>query len=206
MNINTYNAEFETDKYIRETFFPDFNYKGIMVEVGAGPPVFYSMSKHFRDCGWRAICVEPNPKFIKQHQKLGNEIHQYACSNFEGETNFKIVSTGSDEDCNARDGISFSAIDIKYEMSYNFPIEEITVNVIKLDTLLDNLNVKQIDFLSIDVEGWEIEVMKGFSVEKFNPKVILLENYKHDIGYIHYMESLNYKLKHTIDYNFIFTK
>ena len=26
MNINTYNAEFETDKYIRETFFPDFNY------------------------------------------------------------------------------------------------------------------------------------------------------------------------------------
>ena len=203
MNINTYNAEFETDKYIRETFFPDFNYKGIMVEVGAGPPVFYSMSKHFRDCGWRAICVEPNPKFIKQHQKLGNEIHQYACSNFEGETNFKIVSTGWEED---RNGISFSAIDIKYEMSYNYPIEEITVNVIKLDTLLDNLNVKQIDFLSIDVEGWEIEVMKGFSVEKFNPKVILLENYKHDIGYIHYMESLNYKLKHTIDFNFIFTK
>ena len=174
-----------------------------MIEVGAGPTVFYSMSKHFRDCGWRAICVEPNPKFIKQHQKLGNEIHQYACSNFEGETNFKIVSTGWEED---RNGISFSAIDIKYEMSYNYPIEEITVNVIKLDTLLDNLNVKQIDFLSIDVEGWEIEVMKGFSVEKFNPKVILLENYKHDIGYIHYMESLNYKLKHTIDFNFIFTK
>lgn len=202
MNINTYNAEFETDKYIRETFFPDFDFKGIMVEVGAGPPVFYSMSKHFRDCGWRCICIEPNPKFINQHQKAGNEIYQYACSNFEVETTFKIVSDGWEEENN---GISYSAIDIKYEMP-NFPIEVINVNVIKLNTLLENLNIKKIDFLSIDVEGWEMEVMQGFSVEKFNPKVILLENYRHDNNYTTYMESLNYKLNHNINYNYIFTK
>ena len=42
-------SEFETDKYLRENFFPDLDYKGIMVEVGAGPPEFISNSKHFRN-------------------------------------------------------------------------------------------------------------------------------------------------------------
>jgi hypothetical protein len=98
-----YHAEFETDKFIRETFFPNLDYKGIMIEVGAGPTTFYSMSKHFRDSGWRCICIDPNPKFVESHKKLGNEIHQVACSNFEGTNNFKIVSTGWGSE---NDGIS----------------------------------------------------------------------------------------------------
>ena len=48
-------AEFLTDKYIRENYFPDYSFKGTMIELGAGPPVFYSMSKHFRYNGWRCI-------------------------------------------------------------------------------------------------------------------------------------------------------
>jgi len=63
-----YYGEFETDRYIRETFFNDIN-DGIMIEVGAGPPEFYSMSKHFRDSGWRCILIEPNPKFVNMHKK-----------------------------------------------------------------------------------------------------------------------------------------
>ena len=197
-----YYAEFNTDKVIRESFFADLNYKGVMVEVGAGPTTFYSMSKHFRDSGWRCICIDPNPKFVESHKNLGNEIYQVACSNFEGTSNFKIVSTGWEPE---NDGISYSALDIKYNMP-NHPYEEITVNVIKLDTLLGNLGVDKIDFLSIDVEGWELEVMEGFSTEKYNPKVILLENFTHRNDYEPYMNSLGYVLKHKLNYNYIFEK
>jgi len=54
------------------------------------------------------------------------------------------------------------------------------VKKIKTDTL-DNiikqskLSIKKIDFLSIDVEGNELEVLKGFNIKKYNPKVIVLE-------------------------------
>jgi len=51
-------AEFETDRIIREKYFSDYTFKGTMVEVGAGLPDFISVSKHFRDNGWRCICVD----------------------------------------------------------------------------------------------------------------------------------------------------
>jgi hypothetical protein len=61
--VKQYFAEFNTDKIIRETYFPDFNYKGTMIEVGGGTPSFLSMSKHFKLNGWRTIIIEPNPKY-----------------------------------------------------------------------------------------------------------------------------------------------
>jgi FkbM family methyltransferase len=173
-----------------------------MVEVGAGPTTFYSMSKHFRDTGWRCICIDPNPKFVEAHKKMGNEIYQLACSNYEGTSKFKIVSTGWPEE---NDGISYSALDIKYDMP-NHSFQEITVNVTKLDTLFDSLNVNKIDFVSIDVEGWELEVMEGFSTEKYNPKVILLENFTHRNDYEDYMSTIGYILKYKLNYNYIFEK
>ncbi|MFA5248856.1 MAG: hypothetical protein WC415_06635 [Patescibacteria group bacterium] len=40
--VNKYYAEFETDKVIRENYFSDFSFKGVMVEVGAATPDFIS--------------------------------------------------------------------------------------------------------------------------------------------------------------------
>lgn len=201
-----YYAELNTDKYIRETFFPDFNYKGLMIEVGAGPTTFYSMSKHFRENGWRCICVEPNPKFVEAHKLEGNEIYQYACSYEEKKSKFKIVDSKNWGAKN--EGISYSAIDIKYDILQfkTYDISEIDVEVIKLDTLLNKLGITNIDFLSIDVEGWEIEVLKGFNIEKYSPKVTLLENYEYDNKYVEYMNKHGYVLHSKVDYNYIFTK
>lgn len=198
-----YNAEFETDKYIRETFFPDFEYKGIMIEVGAGPTVFYSMSKHFRDNGWRCICIDPNPKFVDDHKKNGNEIYQLAISNYNGKSEFNIVLT--DMWNSEYDGISYSGLEIKYNMP-NYKIDKIQVEVKTLNTLLDEIKVDNIDFISVDVEGSEIEVIEGFNLKKYNPKVVLLENYTHDPKYESFMDSLGYKLKMKINYNYIFEK
>jgi len=210
MNTNYY-AELNTDKYIRETYFPDFSFKGIMVEVGAGPPEVLSMSKHFRDNGWRCICVEPNPNFIEQHKKFGNEIYPYACSEIEKNENFEIVTSGLKQF--SYDGMSFSSLAIREEYLTQYKtsrellhIETIQIEVKKLDTILENLNIDHIDFLSVDTEGWEIEVMKGFNANKFNPKIILLENVLHKESYKQYMNNIGYKLDKTIDYNYIFKK
>lgn len=197
-----YNAEFETDKYIRETFFPDFDYKGIMVEVGAGPTVFYSMSKHFRDYGWRCVCIDPNPKFVSEHKKEGNEIYQLAISNYDGESEFSIVSSGWKEEY---DGISFSGLEIKYNMP-KFKVNKIRVEVRTLNTLFNEINLNKIDFISVDVEGSEIEVIEGLNITKYNPKVILLENYTHNPKYEIFMNSLGYTINKKIEYNYIFEK
>src|SRR5258706_9774737 len=80
--MNTqYFAEFDTDRFIRERYFPDFGYLGTMIEVGGATPEFLSLSKHFNLNGWRTIVIEPNPKFVALHRDLGGEVYEYACSN-----------------------------------------------------------------------------------------------------------------------------
>jgi FkbM family methyltransferase len=211
-----YYAEFETDRYIRENYFPDFSYKGVMIEVGAGPTTFYSMSKHFRDNGWRAICVEPMPKFAEMHRKEGNEIYECACS-FEDKdnVNFEIVNTGTwkKDIFGDVEGISFSSLgmrnshaDSNKHMIQNLKIENIKVKVLKLNTLLESINIDKVDFVSIDTEGWELEVMRGFDVNKYKPNIILLENVAHSKEYIDYMQNIGYQLDKVIEYNYIFKK
>lgn len=193
------------DKIIRERFFPDYDYKGVMVEVGAGPPTFLSNSKHFRDSGWRTICIDPNPKFVKQHKKEGSEVYQYACSNTEGPSKFTINYNADGTYTPESDGVSFSALDIRHS---NIPVhnkqETIRVETIKLNTLLDRIDVEKVDVLSIDVEGWEMEVLAGFSIQKYQPDVIMLENLTNDPAYSKYMGQCGYYLHDYVGGNQIF--
>jgi len=201
--MNNYYAEYETDRYIRERFFPNREILGTMAEIGAGPTSFLSMSKHFRESGWRCICVDPNPKFVMQHQDEGNEIYHYACSNSNAEeVDFQIFNTGWGPD---HDGISYSTIGKVYPGCQHKP-EIIKVKTITLDSLLGMLQVGKLDFLSIDTEGHEIEVMEGFDLEAFEPRVILLENFLHSPSYRNYMMDRGYRLDHQLDYNYIFSR
>ena len=186
-----YYADNKIDKLIRETFFPDFDYKGVMVEVGAGPTLYATMSKHFRDNGWRAICLEPNPKFISQHRELGNEIYEYACSSEDGTSTFTIVSTPwwHEEE---NDECSHSSLGTDNH-GFSRTSHQITVETIKLDTLLERLQIDHVDYLSVDVEGHEIGVMKGFDIKKYKPKVVVLESISGNSCEV-YMDQFGYEL------------
>lgn len=202
-----YYAEFETDRHVVENFFPDLTHTGIIVEVGAGPPEFLSNSKFFRDHGWRSICVEPNPKFVKQHKDVGSEVYQYACSNKEGTSEFVINYNNDHWYCENHDGVSFSALEIRYDNVPEHNTQElISVETIKLNTLLEKLSVNKVDILSIDTEGWELDVMEGFDHIKYDPKVIILENFEYKDSYEKFMNSRGY-IKHSqLDYNEIYIK
>jgi FkbM family methyltransferase len=205
--IQEYFAEFETDKYIRENFFPNFSYKGTMVEVGAGPPTFISTSKHFRNNGWRTICVEPNPKFVKQHLEEGSEVYPYACSNEEKNTSFVINYNNDEWYSQEHDGVSFSSLGIRYQNVPEHNTQEtIEIQAIKLDTLLNRINVEKVDILSIDVEGWELDVMMGFDHIKYDPKVIVMENFENKKEYEIFMNERGYIKKTNLGYNEIYVK
>jgi len=206
-----YYAEHDTDRIIRETFFPDFDRTGVMVEVGGGTPEFLSMSKHFKDSGWRTIVVEPNPAFVEQHRKMGNEVYQYACS-FEDRSGvpFTVVS----QQVEAYGGIvtdhSFSSLEIKPGFAAHLPAnatrKELIVDVRRLDGILADLGVAKVDLLSVDVEGWELEVLRGFDTNRIECPVIVLENFNHEPSYADYMRGIGYDLARKIEYNYVFTR
>jgi hypothetical protein len=51
-----------------------------MAEVGDGTREFLSMSKDFKESGWRTIITEPNPVFAREHRFVGNEVCEFGCS------------------------------------------------------------------------------------------------------------------------------
>ena len=50
------------------------------------------------------------------------------------------------------------------------------------------------DFLSIDVEGHEIEVLRGFDIARWRPQLILLENHVGDLTKHRYLKSAGYRI------------
>lgn len=212
--MNNFYGEFNIDKLIRDKYFKDFDYKGVIIEVGAATPNFISTTKHFKESGWRAINIEPNPDFVKLHKECGNEIYQFACGEFDkDDVDFTVVSVKENNSKNSKDisDHAYSSFSIKQEyinIDTNFfnslKKKTIKVNCRKLDTIISDIGLSNIDILSIDTEGWEIEVMKGLTI--ILPKLIIIENLLHLKSYNDYMESQGYFLSETLEHNYIYIK
>jgi FkbM family methyltransferase len=176
-------AEGGLDRVVYERFFATPQHRGVFVDVGAAGPEFLSMSALYRDLGWRLIAVEPNPAFCAAHRAVGHEVLEYACSNRdEDDVDFEVVDLHGDiYEGGEVSYESFSSLGIKQsyrELRDGLDIRQITVDVRRLDTLLAKHvpDVQRIDLVSIDVEGWELEVLEGFSLEQYQPTVLIVEN------------------------------
>lgn len=186
-----FHGEGGIDRVIRSVFFPLKADKGVFVEVGAADPAYISISKHFRDSGWDVISIEPNPYFAKRHREAGNRILEYACGpKDEDNIEFEVVYPKVEGAFGNITYESFSAIKVKDKYKQNtasfysqFDIRTIKVNMRRLDTLLADIGITAIDVLSVDVEGWELEVLAGLNFQIYAPKVLVIENLLKDINY-----------------------
>ena len=76
-------------------------------------------------------------------------------------------------------------------------IKEITVRTATLDSLLSEAGFPEIQFVTIDVEGHELEVLEGFTLETYRPRIVIIEDnsingdpgvarYMAERGYVHF--------------------
>lgn len=204
-----YFAEHETDRILRERFFPNREVSGVMVEVGGGTPDFLSMSKHFHESGWRTVAVEPNPMFAEMHRKAKREVYECACGpEYQENVPFTIVTQNVEAYGGVVTDHSFSALTIKEGYRKLLPKtareQEILVTVRRLDDILTSCGLKHVSLLSVDVEGWECEVISGIDFNKFKIDVIVLENFLHEEEQVRFMESVGYRLRFKIEYNYVY--
>ncbi len=143
------------------------NYKrnGFFIEIGASDGIIFSNTYLLEtQYGWKGICVEPIPKRYKSLCKnRPNSIcfdkAVYNVSNeqviFDIANNFDLLS-----------GIS-SNIDC-HKNSVNENKSQITVTTISLNDLLEKSNAPSfIDYLSLDTEGSELEILKMLDFQKY---------------------------------------
>jgi hypothetical protein len=82
----------------------------------------------------------------------------------------------------------------------------IKVNLRRLDTILAEHapEVQAIDILTIDVEGWELAVLAGLSMQRYKPRVVIMENLFDDGKYEGFMRERGYRLHRKVHPNDIY--
>ena len=152
----------------------NFKKKGFFVEFGAGNGFDYSNSYLLENkFNWRGILSEPAKIFYKQIKKRNCRISNdavYSKDNiqltFNENTFFPTLSTIN----------NFTNSDSHF-LTRSFNSKKYYVNTISLNNLLKKFKAnKIIDYLSIDTEGSEYEILKALNFEKYQFRVITCEH------------------------------
>jgi FkbM family methyltransferase len=170
-------------------FFLGKKSKGVYVDVGANDPIFGNNTYRFYKRGWRGINIDPNLTSITRLNQLrpGDVNIQVAVSDFQGIGNLQTL--GSDTSISS---LNSNFISIMSEVTDTTPnSNEVTVTT--LAQLLDeNLTESSFDFLTVDAEGNDLQVLKGNDWEKYRPSYVLVEANKGASEIVSFMESQNY--------------
>jgi FkbM family methyltransferase len=168
---------------------------GFFIDVGAHHPVRFSNTYKFYKLGWRGINIDAMPGSMDAFKlKRPADINlEVPISDIEGESTFYIfndqaLNTFSEELAKERDGKD------------NYRIERVvSIKTKRLDAILDQyLTPRQsIDFLSIDVEGYDYKILLSNNWDKYRPQVVLLES---DEVFENILNSEIYKFMHEKGY------
>lgn len=153
-------------EYILELFG---DYKGVCIDVGAYHSRWLSNSYLLEKGGWCVYCIEPNP-YCWENLKERLHVYQYVIGpENKDNVDFYIFSGGHGPDGMA----GFTGV----KPHKGIPREDIKVNMRTLDWFIEtNLYVPWVDFLSIDVEGSEMDVLKSIDLDRWEVGVICVEN------------------------------
>jgi FkbM family methyltransferase len=158
---------------------------GYFVELGANDGVTQSNSLYFeKHRRWRGLLVEPTPhNFLKCRKNRASRSRVFcaACVSFEFDQEFvriaysNLMSAPVNLESDITDPVAHAKLGERFlrdqEMVFEFGAVARTLNALLLTASAPAL----MDFLSLDVEGAELEVLKGIDHERFRFKYLLIE-------------------------------
>jgi FkbM family methyltransferase len=161
------NSEYQEEWVLRDFFLGKRD--GLFVDVGANHYQQNSNTYYLETAlGWSGIAVEPLREF-----EAGYTEHR-------PRTRFRafFATDVSNEQAKMyvlKDNELVSSADRNFTARFGSGAQEISVPTVKLDDLLAAENIGHIDFLSIDVELHEPQVLAGLDVQRFRPALVSIE-------------------------------
>jgi FkbM family methyltransferase len=174
-----YYSQYKQDQFLNENFFKNKK-NGIFVDIGAYDGIEGSNSYFFeKHLEWKGLCVEPIPSVFNKLIKNRNCFCEQVAAWKENDIKkFKIIEGYSEMLSGLIDSYEDEhkkRIDSEIE-AFNQKSIEIEIQCIDINLLLLKYDLYNIDFLSIDIEGSEIEILKKLDFSKFKIEYISVEN------------------------------
>ena len=146
---------------------------GFYVDVGAFHPIKYSNTYYFYRRGWMGINIEPTPAQGDLFKKLRPRDINLACA--VGRVRGRVrVTTFDDPAVNSADK---QMIDRHINSGQFHPTGEIVVETYPLAEILETYMPpgKALTFLSVDVEGMEMDVLESHNWDRLRPRFVVVE-------------------------------
>lgn len=166
-----YNQPHHTQKFFSQVFedyilsivFKDKS-TGTYIDVGAYHSDILSVTKYFYDHGWNGINIEPAKELYEDlNKKRPRDINLNVGVSYKSAI-MKFYSIGE-----------LSTFDDKIAKQHHRHANNYNVPVTTLNNILGLHPIKSIDFIKIDVEGFEKEVLQGLNLKIYRPAVFILE-------------------------------
>jgi FkbM family methyltransferase len=148
---------------------------GFFVEVGCIDGKRFSNTYLFELRGWKGICVEAHQDYI-----------QLLRANRPNSAVIHCAAGEADEDravfyANARGSLSSLDPTTEERFARDYPgyftgFDPQSVSKRTLTTIFNEQRVGAIDLLSLDIEGYEVEALKGLDLKRYKPSVLVIES------------------------------
>ena len=157
-------AQHAQDIIVYNTFFKNKT-DGIFFDIGANHPITINNTYYFEKKGWKGFAFDPVPEIKplwKKHRKA--KFFLYAVFSKECDLGFIIGGKGWD---------TVSSHVSKENLQEN---NQIKIKGVSISKICEEEKIITIDYISIDVEETELEVLKGIDFENLYIKVFTIEN------------------------------
>lgn len=148
------------------------------LDVGAAYPFKYSNSAELQRLGWHGVLIEPNPTLYTELKEVRStpNVRVFQCAMGESEGISRLINSGPLSSL-VRRGKTDIYDELRKEIASNSNNPIIKVKILTPLKLLQQSNTpKKIQFLSIDVEGHELEILRNFPFDDYDVRFLTCEH------------------------------
>ena len=166
-----YKSQYNQDKILNEKYFNNKK-NGVFLDIGAHDGIDLSNTYFFeKNLEWSGICFEPVPTVFNSLSQNRNCTLVNGCAWYEDtKKTFRVVKGYSEMLSGILDSynpLHLNRINNECE-TYGSTYEDIEVDCYDINKILIQNNLKKIDFISIDTEGSELEILKRIDFDFFD--------------------------------------
>ena len=163
LGITSYSSQIGQDKWVAETMFPGIA-NGFFLDVGSGDGYIHSNTQALEARGWKGICVDPFPQNMDGRTC---QMFKDVVSNKSGKT---VVFHAAGEFGGIADTLGmYKDQVIKYPA--------VTFSTTTLDEILVRARAPTfIQFMSLDIEGAELDALRGLSLDRYRFGAMAIEH------------------------------
>lgn len=205
---SAYYSQASQDRFVNETFFKGKK-GGVFIEIGAYDGETYSNTKYFEEIlGWTGLLIEPLPEAFHKLKAHRTSTAINGCISGKAGRKLLLNAHGVEMlsglvDFYDQRHIERIESEVKEAGGY---VEKIDVECYNLNELCDDNGITHVDFLSLDVEGAELNILESIDFKKLSIDILTIENNYADPRIKALMESRGYRLVQRLEMDEVYKK